>query len=328
MYDWSTISYLELELSNHCNSFCPQCARYHADGKVKKFPLKHLDYTLVEKNMLNQLPNLKNIDFCGGFGDPLMHPELDLFIDYFLQTNINITIWTNASLRNNEWWEKLATKNVTVVFCLDGLEDTHSLYRINTSYNKIISNAKSFISQGGTAHCQTIIFKHNEHQIEDIKKTVNSLGFAKHKIIKSDRFYDLSQMPVYIKGKYSHTLEPPVYDYKDIKKNTFSSKKELKAFYLETQKNFSCPWFDNAKLYIDCNGLVFPCCFIGTLYKGSFDDEMFKVLVTQKQNIDLNRKSFKDILQSKIYDDYMTNKIKKTAHPICIENCISIGRRT
>ena len=48
------------------------------------------------------MKNLKTVSFCGNFGDPLMHPDLNAIISFF--QNQQISISTNASLRSKEWW--------------------------------------------------------------------------------------------------------------------------------------------------------------------------------------------------------------------------------
>lgn len=324
MYDWSTISYLELELSNHCNSFCPQCPRYSLDGKVKNFPLNHLDFDLIVRNEINTMPNLTDVYFCGGYGDPLMHPKIDDFIEYF---GTKVRFITNGSLRPIQWWEKQGSKKISITFCIDGLEDTHSLYRINTSFEKIIANAKAFIESGGTANCQTLVFKHNEHQIEQIKELINNLGFNKHKIIKSDRFYDSSPQPVFVKGNISHYLEESNIYFDEIKRNTFESKKNLINDYKSNPSQLICPWYSKSKLYIDSGGLVFPCCFLGTTDVDSFEDVLFESLISNRKNISLKQKSLKEILASNVFNNYIEERLQKTAHPTCIENCLPGGRR-
>jgi hypothetical protein len=44
------------------------------------------------------------------------------------------------------------------------LEDTNHLYRENVEWKKIMENARAFISAGGTAHWDMLIFDHNKHQ--------------------------------------------------------------------------------------------------------------------------------------------------------------------
>ena len=67
-------------------------------------------------------------------------------------------------MRTEKFWSlgKLnANKEIYVVFCLDGLEDTHEIYRRKTNFNKIISNMKAFIDAGGYAGVITTAFDHN-----------------------------------------------------------------------------------------------------------------------------------------------------------------------
>ena len=87
---------------------------------------------------------------------------------YFYQSNskIKLSLHTNGGARTPEWWSELPIamgKNHDVIFGIDGLEDTHSLYRVDTDFNKIIENATTFISNGGEAEWHMLVFKHNEH---------------------------------------------------------------------------------------------------------------------------------------------------------------------
>ena len=170
MYSLETLSEINFELSSHCNSKCSQCPRYDMKGYVRSdLNVTHLGLDLIENLPIDQMKSLKTISFCGNFGDPLMHPQLDKIIDCFPEQNISIS--TNASLRNTEWWSSLgALKNVTVTFCIDGIGKEHEMYRRNTSYEKIIKNAEAYIRSGGEATWQFIVFKHNEHQTQEAKK--------------------------------------------------------------------------------------------------------------------------------------------------------------
>jgi dTDP-4-amino-4,6-dideoxygalactose transaminase len=56
------------------------------------------------------------------------------------------------------------------VFATDGFSGEHELYRKNTNWHKIIENAKTFIAAGGRAKANTIVFKHNEDRIEELKQ--------------------------------------------------------------------------------------------------------------------------------------------------------------
>ena len=89
-----------------------------------------------------------------------------------------MSISTNGSAGTRNFWERLGKTKAIVTFGIDGLEDTHHLYRQNTVWSRIIKNAGIFIAAGGTASWQFIEFDHNKHQISLCRELSKKLGFV------------------------------------------------------------------------------------------------------------------------------------------------------
>ena len=51
-----------------------------------------------------------------------------------------------------------------------------------------MENAEAFISAGGRARWDFIVFKHNQHQVEEAEKLANKMGFKQFRIRKTARF--------------------------------------------------------------------------------------------------------------------------------------------
>ena len=187
------IKWLHVELSSRCNAWCSGCGRNNegyglADIKVTDLPVDKLSDTIAK------LPLLETVQLCGIFGDPCASKLIDKQIEILADAGVSVQMQTNGSLRTTKWWEELVGRlpDLEVWFAIDGLEDTHSIYRQGTNWRKIINNAKSFISAGGRAVWQFIPFKHNEHQIRDCMKLASELGFERFEFIKNARYSDNS----------------------------------------------------------------------------------------------------------------------------------------
>jgi MoaA/NifB/PqqE/SkfB family radical SAM enzyme len=185
MFKFNKLKQIHLEITNNCQASCPQCQRNIHGGldnpliKLSSWTLEQFK-SIMTVDVLNQI---NNYYFCGNFGDPLLNNDLIPMIEYSVSVNPNLHMWinTNGSLRSKDWWQQLAKslpKNHKVVFAIDGLEDTHSIYRVGTNFNTIIENAKTFIASGGRAEWAFIRFKHNEHQVSKIKKLASDLNFV------------------------------------------------------------------------------------------------------------------------------------------------------
>lgn len=331
MYNLETITGIQFELSSHCNSKCPQCPRYDTYGRIHKdLNITHLNVDIIKNLPMEKMKNLKKIIFCGNFGDPLMHPELDKIVDFFKDQEIWIS--TNASLRKKEWWNNFGkNKNISVSFCLDGIGKTHEIYRRNTSYTKIIENAKSFIGAGGTAHWQFIVFRHNEHQMDEAKKLSETLGFKKIEFLYSDRFDFADKTAVYNNGRYLYDLEKPS---KQIalreELNVETGEKFFFKFLNKNKGTISCVWKKRQEIYIHSDGIVYPCCMLGGLQTNKkIEKLLLRKLVNNYDRISLYCTDLENIISTDIFQKKIPNSFNGDpfTHPICSEHCSkSIGK--
>lgn len=268
MFDYLEIRDVHLEISSLCNAACPLCPR-NFRGYPYNDGYPETNFTLSNAHVIFKpefLKQLTRIWINGNYGDIVMNPEAIDIIKYFREHNkdFKIEVSTNGSARNKNFWVSLAELNVEVSFCLDGLEDTHHLYRQNTSWKTIIKNAKTFIAAGGKARWKFVKFDHNIHQIDSCRKLANDLGFLRFETVDHGR----NLGPVFNKhGKHTHNIG----NYSGTTEfNVLFLKKTTDEVLLEDivdcrtpKKNISCFSKNKRSIYIAANGDVSPCCWTG-----------------------------------------------------------------
>lgn len=268
MIEYQHIRNVHLEISSVCNAECPWCPRnfwgYPHNGG---YPETYLTLDQTKVIFSNEfLQQLKSIDINGNFGDIVMNPQGADIVEYFLAINPNLTISvsTNGSGRDRRFWQRLGQAKISVMFCLDGLEDTHHLYRQNTSWHRILKNAKTFIAAGGSATWKMIKFDHNQHQVNECQQLSQDLGFKNFDLVDSTR----TVAPVFDRsGKLTHTLGN--YQGEQSFKMLFYSKKNDDILLEDIlpgrvpKKQLNCNTINHQSIYIAANGDVSPCCFLG-----------------------------------------------------------------
>jgi len=276
MFNFSELKQIQVEITNRCQAACPMCAR-NIHGGIDNPLITHADWTFEDfKQIFNYevLTTIESITFCGDYGEPTINNNLINMCSYAKETNpeIVISISTNASTRNTKWWSDLAKelpKNHIVYFALDGLEDTHHLHRIGTSYSKIIENAKAFISEGGIAEWQFIAFGHNEHQVDEARKLSEFLGFKRFTLKHSKRFS--KSFPVLDKnGNKIYYIEPP--SKSKVKSVEFVDVKDYKKI---KDANINCMAVNNKEVFIDAHFKITPCCFTGYFSQANYDTKLY-----------------------------------------------------
>jgi hypothetical protein len=201
----------------------------------------HLTLEQIQKEFDdNFICGLDKMFMCGNYGDPAAGRHTLELYDYFRKINSTITLGmnTNGGIRGQWWWNQIGLKfnqlQDYVVFSIDGLEDTNHIYRKNVNWNSIMANVRAFINAGGSAHWDMLIYKHNEHQVDACEQLARSMGFKWFRAKVSKREY--------INGLEEPTLwKRPTY----------------------TPGKIECHALAEASIYMDAQGRVSPCCWLG-----------------------------------------------------------------
>jgi MoaA/NifB/PqqE/SkfB family radical SAM enzyme len=276
MFDFYRIDEYQLEITTYCNAACPQCPRNNnGSGTNPYLTLEHLPRDVIDSAFTQELCNrLRQVFFCGSYGDPIMHPDfLDILRDFRRKCP---TLWlyvhTNGGVHDKDYWTTLAEiigGYGQVDFNIDGLADTNHLYRRNTNFDKIINNAESFISAGGRAVWNYIVFEHNQHQVEQAQQLSAKLGFREFKSRATGRFLnhhtmeEFSEWPVQNRQSQTEYVLRPT-NLKAYKNKSISALPLLKKQYPDIKDYFAnteicCDSLAGNKVAINASGVVLPC---------------------------------------------------------------------
>ena len=294
MYNYEDITSIHLEVTSRCQAKCPMCPRRIQGGPL----LDTLDLqdiglgTFVNWFPRDFVRQLKFLNMCGNLGDPIVAKDTLEIYRYLRETNphISLQMHTNGSARDAEWWQSLANLNVRVVFGIDGLEDTHSLYRINTDWQKIIDNAKTFIAAGGNARWDMLVFEHNEHQVDDCEKLAGELGFNLFTIKHTTRFKDGKLDVIDEDYNITHTLYPS--------SKSLEMIEPAKEAQQEILPTITCKAKEDNQLYVSANGNVSPCCWLDLDWYPQHSPSRIDYMTKVKLFPNLNEKSLKEIFES------------------------------
>ena len=362
MFSYDSVVEYQLEITTYCNAACPQCPRNINGGEVNPhLPLCHLDRDLINTRFSLELCNkLKQIFFCGSYGDPIVHPEfLEIVKDF---RNKSKTLWiyihTNGGYHNLEWWKELAEvigPCGKIDFGIDGLEDTNHLYRRHVDFRKVINNAQSFIQAGGKAQWNYIVFEHNQHQIEAAKILSQIIGFEQILFRGTGRFLDhenlIQKDSWQVTPKNAEPYELQVTSLSEYQNSSMQRLEDLKKEYNNIKEYFDttpikCDACVNNKLVITAEGLVLPCNFFEhNLYDARFYDRSVqpgsndlhfvdgKNQVRQllesydMDRLNINNYSLQDILQNDFWSDLVASWNKTLEQGRVFECAFTCGQK-
>tara|TARA_E500000178_G_C17038727_1_gene765122 strand:- start:15414 stop:16517 length:1104 start_codon:yes stop_codon:yes gene_type:complete len=354
------LNWIQLDITARCQAMCLECAR-NIDGKdVNPFigkphswdmPLDVIKKAVTPEMLSN---NLQKILFNGNFGDPCIHPQfLDIcqYIVDHAHKDLRLNISTNGAMFDSEYWTKVGDvlKNIThgVIFGIDGLADTHHIYRRNTKYENVINNVKAFIDAGGHADWQYIVFDHNKHQVEEAKQIAKEIGFnsiffrglttgsgAARNFTKAVNKHKDGGMGA--KTKKNNEVVVHI----DGRKGYQEAKKivgEAPKDFLDTA-NISCQYYNSKGMYVEYDGTVWMCCWTGDMHKRKNQlfgmdkiSQEWKHITKRfgKHFNNLHYHSFDDILNHEFFVSYLDKTFNSTRNDpdtprldTCAKTCV------
>lgn len=247
------IKILHLEPTDVCQAACALCAR-ETDVKFNKNQQHHLTVAQVAQHYnQDSIKNLNKMFMCGVYGDPAAGKHtLDLY-RYFRKINAEIVLGmnTNGALQNTIWWHELGRimnqPQDYVVFSIDGNEDTNHIYRTNVNWIRLKNNIEAFVSAGGRAHWDMLVYRHNQHLVNECEQLARELGFSWFRAKVSRR-------------GFTDTLQQPT---------------DWQQPLVVASGNIKCHALQEQSEYMDAQGRVSPCCWLGGTqdkFTDNFDD--------------------------------------------------------
>ena len=308
---------IDIETINNCNAGCALCLRH---------PGMRTNDALDWDRIVDQVPQrvwqqLETINFNGTTGDNIMHPHIDDIVEWTINnTHAFLSIHTNGSIRDTKWWYKfgqlLSQHPHRVVFGIDGLEDTHSIYREHTNWKKIIANAESFIQGGGRAQWQFILFDHNSHQIESCKQLSEQLNFEKFFVLHQDRFNTQDPTQAHLRPASPEVVPATV-------------KFVTKEFIKPASGNIVCESQRTGWVSIYADATVWPCCWLMGWHRATQQKLTYEVVNYHFKNtlaidfdqISLYTNTLENIILGDLWQKRYPASFKQSPNLICTQRC-------
>ena len=320
-YNWARqVTNLQIDITSHCNARCGACVRNkNGDETREELVLEHFDMEVWERLAKEDTHGwfIGDLTLNGNWGDPMMHPKLVEMLTIWTQYHPESSLYlhTNGSMRTKWFWEDLAVAcrrftNHLVVFAVDGLEDTHSIYRRKTNFNKIIENITAFSKSGGRSNVTMTLFEHNKHQVKEVEaiaKTTGAIYFTlRHshgdnlEILLPNDVYHINAN--YDQDEYQVRLNDSNQMMSDLKDYDVYLQMNDKLKDERDEDDTPCPWYNDRQVQIDPWAKVWPCChtsLFGVYIENHvLADNVDSSFINAREDNDLKKFSLTEVLSN------------------------------
>jgi radical SAM protein with 4Fe4S-binding SPASM domain len=240
---------LEIEPTTSCNLRCPQCP-----SGLREFTRNTgmLDLPLYKKIIDETHQELVWLILYFQ-GEPFLNKQFLAFVKYAAQKNIYTATSSNAHYFTDEMAKATVESGLDrLIISIDGTsQDTYGKYRIGGNVEKVIEGTERLLFwkkklKSKTPHIiwQFIVFKHNEHQLPEIKKLAKQVGVDELGI-KTAQIYDYQTSDNFIPENKDLSR------YEKLSDGTYQIKNKLLNQCWRMWRGSVITW----------DGLVVPCCF-------------------------------------------------------------------
>ncbi|MEM9147185.1 MAG: radical SAM protein [Pseudomonadota bacterium] len=340
MFDPARPYSFHIELTDKCNAGCPMCPR-----------TLQLDRCRTDRSVISNVElgledfqrhftpafcaRVDEVIFGGAYGDPLASTELLEIVEHLTYHGVRVAIATNGSLRKPNWWARMgramARTGSRLELHIDGLEDTNPLYRVGTFYDKIAENAAAYIATGARAEWHFIIFRHNEHQIEEAFRRSREMGFDGFTLIDTVRFGSEGQFPYQMPSGEWRQLEAPTRKAADFILEGGEIRLASVADAAEHQRVISplavngidCKSAERNSPYISAHGQVSACCWV----TGAIEErDFFRRHALAKEHYNLRSRPLEEIMLDEPFAGLYAAAWREDSLATCRHKCGKMRR--
>ncbi|HNX00617.1 MAG TPA: radical SAM protein [Candidatus Cloacimonadota bacterium] len=189
---WGYPPAIMFEPTNICNLRCPLCP---SGNQTLTRARGYMDPALFRK-VVDEVYPYSTMLILWNQGEPFLHREFLDMVRYAADKQLFTMVSTNA---NTELDAEAIVKSGldSIIVSLDGAtQDTYNKYRINGDIEKVWKNVKNIMETrkrlGSTTplvRWQFLVMKHNEHEIEEIKRLAKEMQ-VDQLIFKTAQIYE------------------------------------------------------------------------------------------------------------------------------------------
>jgi len=187
----STPPYLKVEPTPLCQLACPGCAHGTSDLKARLRNDMHMDINTFKAIVDPLADRLLGVSLSLR-GEPLLGKDLIEMIKYTHSKSIAVSFPTNFSLnlRDKQIEELVLSGLDSIYVSLDGAtRDTYGRYRVGGNFDLVLKNVKRLSTakrkyglKRPNIIWKFIIFDHNRHEKDTVKKIYKELGFDSYEL--------------------------------------------------------------------------------------------------------------------------------------------------
>ncbi len=264
---------LSIEPTTACNLRCPECP-----SGLRSFtrPTGQLAPEQFGKWMEDFSAHLLYLIFYFQ-GEPFIHPRFLEMVELAHKKNIYTITSTNGHFLTPENAIKTVQSGLDrMIISIDGTtQETYEQYRISGQLTTVLSGIENIMEAKRAIKSHTpfvilqfLVVRHNEHQIEDMKRLAKSLN-VDHLVFKTAQIYDYKNGNPLIPTLREYSRYIPAGD----------GKYSLKRKY----ENPKACWKMWHSAVISWDGRILPCCFdkdakhpMGILREGTSLQDIWK----------------------------------------------------
>jgi len=292
---WGYPVSISFEPTTSCNLRCPECpsglrAFTRPTGMLKK------DFF---RETIDQLSGELLYLVFYFQGEPYLNPQFLEMVQYASSRKIYTATSTNAHYLTDANARRTVESGLDrLIISIDGTtQETYAQYRVGGQLQKVLEGAERIVKWKKELKSRTpfiifqfLVVRHNEHQIEDVKKLAKEIGVDQVRL-KTAQVYDYENDP--------NGLIPMNTKYSRYKKDA-----DGRNFFRGNNANHCWRlWHDPV---ITWDGAVVPCCF---------DKD------AQHKLGDLKQQSFKELWHNPEYHNFRTQVLKSRKNIDICANC-------